>query len=957
MLAAEERVLVIGPGPVTLGQGPCFQYIAARGCRHLRRMGKRVLVLEDNPATLMDLDGDDGDLYMEPPAPEVIERIVDSACASAIWYGLAGRRGWLLALRLAGEDWFERLGFSAPGVEDRVTWLCGDRSLLRENLESAGIPNPAFRAVGSLREGQEAAEMLGFPLVVRPHFSSGGWGAGLAYNLEEYPLLLEDALRESPTGEVLVEEALLGWTKYVVLSLRDEKGRFRAAGVLEQLDEIHVHDADAVLVSPPVSAGGEGSYALREMAGEVSKALDLVGLAEVKLAVSPGWEDIYVIDVNPRPWRSMPLMETMLGEDLLRLHLELRAGGVLGRDADGEHATRVAGALVAVSRPAFHPERGEEGYLRLGCMSLGRRVFMAGDAAAAAAKAMQDLSRASGDGQRRAVCERLARLGSGVEARRPAQTGGLPRPEAGRGPHCLSRAAKAPKGETVMILSGSGEGADAGYEDEVNCCQALRACREMGAGTALYTPNQDFALMAAEEADAVWLGELEPGMVIEAAAGTERCRVVPHFGGPSAMACAKGLAEAGLEPLGWESLGACLAGGMVLEKLRGAGIAVADFVLSRGKEEGERALAGTRLPVLATVTSGYGRPPQRLIYSEEDGREFLQEFGREEVLWRPIREEAQEVQVEAVLGPGGCPIALLWEQVDEIGVSNCDGMAVYPPLFLTSEQSQRALELAAKAMAATGWRGNQSLRILLGGEGVWVWDMTPGSSPNLPFISRSSSLPLAAWGMMALAGRWPETHEETSDRNVVRAPLVPYGVIAGADILPSPQRRSTGSVLGVARDPTTALAKALWSEGLKPQPGGRVFLSVANREKRRAALLARELHEMGYVIMATRGTANALASAGVKVELARKLREGRPNILDFIRNGEVSLVINIPRGKSPHSDGFYIRAASARHGVPCITDMEVALALARGFHRGDPRAWEVLPLNEHRMSSPGVRGG
>jgi carbamoyl-phosphate synthase large subunit len=211
--------------------------------------------------------------------------------------------------------------------------------------------------------------------------------------------------------------------------------------------------------------------------------------------------------------------------------------------------------------------------------------------------------------------------------------------------------------------------------------------------------------------------------------------------------------------------------------------------------------------------------------------------------------------------------------------------------------------------------------------------------------------------MMALGGRNIAIEEACACCSAVRAPLIPFGVIAGSDILPSPQRRSTGAVMGMAKDPGVALAKALWSQGLRPQPGGRAFLSVANREKRRAVLLARELLEAGYILMATRGTAHALEAAGIRVETVNKLREGRPNILDLIRNGRVGLVVNIPRGKHPHSDGFYIRAASVRHGTPCITNMEVALALARGLRQADPPAWEVRPLDAYGRPKHEVRGG
>lgn len=957
-MSTDAIALVIGPGPVTLGQGACFQYTAARACRRLRRLGMRVLVLEDNPATLMDLGGGEDDLFIEPPAPEVVGRIVEQSGAGYIWYSLGGKRGWLLALRLAGEGWYEKLGLTTPGLEDRAMWLCGDRSLLRENLESRGIANPAFRAVANIREAQDAAESLGFPLVVRPHFSCGGWGAGLAYNLEEYPLLLEEAMRESITGEVLVEEALIGWRKYLALVMRDGQGDVGLAGILEQVEPMPKHDQDAVLVYPSPSLGREEAYALGEMAREVAESLDLLGLAEIKLAAGPGWEALHVIDVNPWPWRVTPLLETALGVNLLHVHLDLVMGKVLPR-AYLETGDRPApAAMVAVPRPGFRVEGDGEGYRALGCRSVGRNIFRGGDVAEAAAGALRVLSRTGNQDPEGGVVEILSVLNRGVGKYLSGQAGGETLPvEGGVVPICVSRGTEGDLGDGVLLLAGEERDPGGGYEADVNCFQALKAWKEEGGKAVLYTPDPCLALLAAEDADAVFLGPLVPACVSGTVYSTGVGGLVAHFGGSSAWHCAGELARSGLEVWGWEEPDAQWGARRLLERLRPAGLEVVDFSLSRGYEEGSGVLSKGVFPVLATVEGRWGERAQRLIYSREDGEEFLREFPGEEVLWREVREEAQEIQVEAVAGVSGGHLVLLWEQLDEAGICSADGLAVYPPFYLTSEQSARVLALVNNAIEVLGWRGNLSMKIFLNDGDIYLWDLCRGPSANLPFLHRASSLPLASYGMLSLSGREPEVQAGIDYCSAVRAPLIPFGVIAGSDILPSPQRRSTGAVMGVASDPGTALAKAMWSEGLKPQLGGRAFLSVANREKRRAVLLARELQAAGYVLMATRGTAHALAAAGIEVETANKLREGRPNILDYIRNGLVGMVINIPRGKHPHSDGFYIRAASARHGIPCITNMEVALALARGLREADPQAWEVRPLMEYGRHRHEVRGG
>jgi carbamoylphosphate synthase large subunit len=956
MAGPRENALVIGPGPVTLAQGPAFQYIAARACRRLRSLGLRVLVLEDNPATLMDVGAGEGDLFLEPAAAEVVEGIVSYAAIGSIWYGFGGRRGWVLAMRLAREGWYEESGMETPGLDDRAIWLCGDRSLLREALEAEGIRNPAFHTAGSMREGQDAAERLGFPLVVRPNFSCGGWGAGLAYNLEDYPELLEEAMRESLTGEVLVEEALDGWRKYIAMVLRDGSGRSCVAGVLEQQEPLPLHDGDSVLAYPAQLAGKEGEYAVSEMARKVADILDLSGLAEIKLAAAPGWEALYVVDVNPQPWRNMPLVETATGTDLLQAHMDLVMGKSLEKGVfELEHASPHEVTLV-LPDPTPRKEGEGEGYLALGCRSMGHMVLRGNDVAEAASRGLDQLRRAGYDGygaETTRALERLVRQGSKV----PRKAGGLQGVHAGESPpsYRMPCSGGGDASGGVMLLASDNGGPGGGYEANFNCYHAFKSWKDAGEKAAIYTPDLGFALLACEEADAVFLGPLEEQAARKAVSDARTDRLVAHFGGRAAMDLAAKLVSMDVEIQGLESIEGGERLKSALEKTRSAGLHVVGFKHNSGREEAEEILGKAEYPLLATVEEAGARSSQRLIYTPEDGAAFLREHPGP-VLWRPLREESQEVLVEAV-GTQGEHIVLLWEQVDAAGIFSTDGLGVYPPCYLTSEQSGKALTLARRTIDALGWRGNLSMRIHISNGDICLWSVSPGPSANLPFLYRASSMPLAAWGMMALHGREPATLKERETYNAVRAPLIPYGVIADSDILPTPQRRSTGAVIGLAKDPGMALAKALWSQGMRYKPGGKAFLSVANREKRRALMLARELIQAGFLIMATRGTAHALEAAGIGVETVNKLREGRPNILDLVRNGQVGLVINVPRGKHPHSDGFYIRAASARHGIPCITNMEVALALARGLRQADPPAWEVRPLEEYGRSRHEVRGG
>ena len=966
----EKTVLVVGPGPVTLEQGAGFQYLAARVCRCLRGRGFRVAALEDNPATLLDAGGGDAGLYMEAPLPEVVARVAGECGASSLWLGPAGRRGWALARELAAEGWLERTGLRVADLPDRVLWACGDRSLLRETLEMGGISNPAFRTASNLREAQEAASEIGYPVVLRPHFSCGGWGAGVAFNREELPGLFTEACGRSPGGEVLLEEYLGGWRKYVACVLRDSRGSVETAGMVEQLEPLPRHEEDSVVIVPPLPRG-ELYYALEEISRIVADLLDAVGLLEVKMAVSPGCEEAFVLDVDAGPRRVTPLLEVALGVDLVSRHVGLLCGG----EAQGvAPRTEPSGIFLAFPRFFYPEEEGrEEGHLPLGCRAVGRTVVAgrtAGEAARIALRLLEEDGRGVQAGTRH-ILQELARQAGGLtvweasgecrEAREaeehpfpsahgvPAEGGGGPgdgqghgaegaRLGVGREGHSYPLRLAWPTPGTgkggMMFLAPLGPRPGSGLEFHFALYHALRAWRGRGGRAAVYTVDPGFALYLMGEVDAVFLGPPSSDGVRRALQQAGTASLCPQFGGEEAFALAKRLSGEG-------GYGEVMGGGAAddppqfLGRLRSSGLPLVPLAV--GREEADRFLRDCRFPVHLAILAEDGETLKRVFYSPREAEEYLSRHPEGTPLLRELREDSLEVLVEAVAGGGRLYCLLAWERLQGPGGDAGDGPGVYPPLHLTSQQYERLREVVEEAVRLAGWNGNLSLRLTVEEGEMRIWDLSPGASEQLPFLARASSLDLAELGLAALLGEEPALGIEGAG-SAVRYPVTPLGVIAGEDILLNPCRRHTGEVMGLGDNPGTALAGILRSLGMRPRPGGRVLLSVANREKRRAVLLARELSEAGYRLAATRGTARALRAAGMEVEEVNKLREGRPHVLDLIRNGEVQLVVNIPRGRHPHSDGFYIREDAARHGIPCLTDMEAALALVRGIRAGGEEA-------------------
>ncbi|NPV59572.1 MAG: hypothetical protein HPY75_07905 [Actinobacteria bacterium] len=945
--------LVVGPGPIEPSRGAWRKWHAARLCALLRRMGHRVIALEDDPSTLMDMGAAAEDLYVEPPLPEVVEAIVETRGVEHIWYGAGGRRAGELAARLSADGAHRRLGVKTPDWDDRAWWTCGDRSLMRETLEGAGMENPRCCAVRHPGEAQPAADRLGFPLVARAHFSEGARGTGLAYNREDFQGLVEEASRESLTGEFLVEEVLDGWTKYIVLVMRDALGGSLVAGILEQLSPACLHEGDAVLITPPGCAGGEAAYALSQMAMRVAEVLELAGICEVKIAVAPAWEAMCVVDVNPVARDVLVLMEVLLGRDLVLAQARLAMGERTAETGWGAGPARREACLVAVPARVAMGELDGVGYLSLARRSPGWKVITAESAPRAAAMALSQAEgirrNKRGVGLDPRALESLMRIAAGKVVIH----------EKGAAPWapsylCVTRSTEGALEDGIMFTCGWGEKDGSGNERQALCIRALSAAKEMGRSAALYTSDPGLAMLAASEADACFLGELEAEWVAAAADELGMHTVTGIFGDGEAWTCAREL----------EGLGVCVLEGReallgdggpadTLGRLGSAGLPVTDFLACELDEEAK--VENMPFPLHGVRSDYPSRGSERLAYSSEEALRLARELGGG-VLWRPVNEDAREVQVEAVGGPQGCVAALLWEQLDSAGISPGDGIAVYPTTTLTTESKKRALELARGALEVLGWRGNVSMRIVVEDTGMRIWGVEPGTSELTAFLERASGIPLVRLGLDALLGEENGIEEAACARVSVRVPLLPRGSIPGTDILPSGRRRAAGAVMGTARDYGEALGKALLSLGIRPPVGGTALLSVADREKRKAVLLARELAQLGFRIVATRGTAHTLAAAGIEVGTVRKLREGRPNVLDLIRNGEVSLVVNIPRGRHPHCDGYYIREASVRKGVPCVTDMEVAMALVLGLKRAVYPLPEPRALAEHTPAA-GRAGG
>ncbi|MGH2635119.1 MAG: carbamoyl-phosphate synthase large subunit [Actinomycetota bacterium] len=1074
-----ETILLIGSGPIVIGQACEFDYSGTQACRVLRAEGYRIVLVNSNPATIM-TDPEFADAtYVEPLTPESVLRVIERERPDALLPTLGGQTALNVAVALAESGDLDRLDVGLIGAGLEAIHRAEDRSGFKATMQAAGLEVPRAGVARSVEEALALGEALGYPLIIRPSFTLGGGGSGFAGDGAELARVAARSLEVSPVTEILVEESIAGWKEFELEVMRDAADNAVVICSIENVDPMGVHTGDSITVAPAQTLSDREYQQMRDAALACIRAIGVeTGGSNIQFAVDPASGRQVLIEMNPRVSRSSALASKATGFPIAKIAALLAVGYTLDEvtnDITGEtpaafeptldyvvvkvprfafekfpeadpvltSSMKSVGEVMAIGRtftealgkawrslertgadlggPAASPIDLEElGVPTEGRLHLVEAALGAGHSVDAVARASgidawfvdqisQVMEEASGlegrsvdeldadrlwEAKRRGLSDRriAALTGSAevdVRARRTALgvravfktvdtcAGEFP----ARTPYHYStyeeedevRPAAQPR---VVILGAGPNRIGQGIEFDYACVHSASALRAAGYEAVMVNSNPETVSTDYDTSSRLYFEPLSTEDVLAVCEAEQPVGVVCQFGGQTPLRLAHDLEAAGFSVLGTPPSAIDLAEdrGKFAELLRELGIPAPPHGEARDLSEAREVAARIGYPVIVRPSYVLGGRAMEIVYGEDELERFVTtaaEAGPDHpVLIDRFLEGAIEIDVDAVCDGTDVFVGAVMEHIEEAGVHSGDSSCQIPPATLSEEELDRVEAITRTLARRLGVLGLINLQLATKDDRVWVLEANPRASRTVPFVSKAVGVPLAKVATMILLGRTLEDlaaeglvpadphHYRHLPYTAVKAAVLPFGRFPGVDTVLGPEMRSTGEVMGVDADSGRALAKALVASGAGLPRDGTVFVSMANRDKRAIAFPARRLAELGFRLLATKGTAGVLQRAGIPVTRVAKVSEGGRSVVDLIRDGEVDLVINTPFGRGPRTDGYYIRTAAAQAGIPCITTLPGALAALRGIEalRGAPGTPRSLQeLNEQALAASPVQ--
>ncbi len=1107
-----KKILLIGSGPIVIGQACEFDYSGTQACKALREEGYTVILVNSNPATIM-TDPETADrTYVEPITWEMVARIIERERPDALLPTLGGQTALNTAMDLHRHGVLEKFKVEMIGANPEAIAKAEDREKFKQAMQRIGIAVPASGVARSLSEAQEIYQRVGPVVVLRPSFTLGGTGGGIAYNREEFNDLVARGLDLSPVGEVLIEQSVIGWKEYELEVMRDRADNVVIVCSIENLDPMGVHTGDSITVAPAQTLTDKEYQRMRDAALAVIREIGVeTGGSNIQFAVNPDNGDMVAIEMNPRVSRSSALASKATGFPIAKIAAKLAVGYRLDElrnditretpacfeptidyvvtkiprwafekfpEADPTLTTQMksVGETMAIGR-TFKESlqkalRGlETGSFGLGCSRgdrwgtktqsaideieerLGRptaeRIWYIRYAFKAGLSLeeihhrtkidrwflhnirelveMEERLREWHSADRRARDEAglkallleakqygfsdrqlgfLWHLTEGEVRRLRTQLGILPtykrvdtcaaefeaytpyyystyeapigyvsgEPAAlaagwsGPGEDPAAYAAGSPdetvppKGkDRIIILGGGPNRIGQGIEFDYCCCQAAFALKEAGFETIMVNSNPETVSTDYDTSDHLFF---EPLTVEDVLNVCERMRpkgVIVQFGGQTPLNLARALAEAGVPIVGTsvDSIDAAEDRELFQELVNRLGLKQPANGTATDLPGAVIAARRIGYPVLVRPSFVLGGRAMEIVYDEASLARYvghaLEVSPGKPVLIDKFLESAIEVDVDCLSDGTRTIIGGVMQHIEEAGIHSGDSACVIPPHSLPAavvEEIRRQTRELARELNVKGLMNVQFAVQTRGDYTVYVLEVNPRASRTVPFVSKATGVPLARYAALVMVGKTLDelglTDGVVPKHFSVKESVFPFNKFPGVDIILGPEMRSTGEVMGIDDSFPLAFAKSqLAAYSALPQPDQRfVFVSVAERDKPELVPVARALDEMGYRLLATRGTAKLLRGHGINVTEVNKLQEGRPNLIDLMKNKAVALVINTPSGKGARTDEGKIRAAAVANGVTCITTLAAAQAAVEACRAVRERPWTVRALQD-----------
>ena len=1065
-----KKIMLIGAGPILIGQGCEFDYSGVQACKALRAEGYEIVLVNSNPATIM-TDPEFADrTYIEPMTFETLAEIVRRECPDALLATLGGQTALNLALRLYDEGVLRRYHVEMIGVGPEAIRRAEDRELFKETMAGLGIETPKSFSVHSLDEGRRAAEKIGsWPLILRPGFTLGGSGGGIARGAEEFETILQRGLDASLNREVLIEESLLGWKEFELEVIRDRRNRSAIVCSIENVDPMGIHTGDSVTVAPAQTLSDAEYQAMRTDSLRVMDAIGVeTGGSNVQWAVEPESGRRVIIEMNPRVSRSSALASKATGFPIAKIAALLAVGYTL--DELRNDITRTTPAcfepaldyvVTKVPRFTFEKFPGTDSTLGTQMKSVGEAMAIGrtfkesfqkairsldtghdGFGADAKCDALREKSDAEVDAEiRRPSPERyyyiyeglrrgrtvdeiralsgidryflrkmaelvetqrtltptaeslaaakadgfsdrqLARLLETDEARVFELRGELGiRPVFGTVDTCAGefeavtpyyystfdgvcdepvRPTPPDKKRRIMILGGGPNRIGQGIEFDYCCVHAAFALREAGCEVIMVNCNPETVSTDYDTSDKLYFEPLTFENVMAIYRREKPDGVILQFGGQTPLNLADALFEAGVPILGTtpRDIDAAEDRDLFRGLMRRLGIAQPRSEIAHTIDEALAAVERIGYPVLVRPSFVLGGRAMVIVYKEKYLRKFFEEAERVSsgpILIDRFLEHAVEVDVDSVSDGDRTVIGAIMEHVELAGIHSGDSACSIPPRSLSPETIETIRRYTHRIAEALHVCGLMNIQFAVQDGTVYMIEVNPRASRTVPFVSKSTGVPLAKKAALCMLGRTLDeaglTGEVTLPYVTFKEAVFPFAKFPGTDIALSPEMKSTGEVMSIEFADSQAYLKSQIAAGSALPKKGGVFVSLRDADKKDAIPLARELEELGFTIYATLGTATELYNHGLKCRAAYKISSGRPNILDFIDEGKISWIVNTPNpGAASKVDEIRMRTAAVMKGIPVTTTLSALEIAVRGLKNAEETG-TVRTLQEyHRL--------
>jgi len=1071
-----HKILLIGSGPIVIGQACEFDYSGTQACKALRDEGYEVVLVNSNPATIM-TDPEMADrTYIEPLTPEIVAKIIEQERPDALLPTMGGQTALNLAVALAKNGTLDQYGVELIGAKLPAIEMAEDRRLFKEAMERIGVGVCPSGLATTLEEAQAIAHQIStYPLIIRPAFTLGGTGGGIAYNQEEFEEIAQGGLDASPVSQILVEKSLLGWKEYELEVMRDLADNVVIICSIENLDPMGIHTGDSITVAPAQTLTDKEYQRLRDASIKIIREIGVeTGGSNIQFATNPNTGELIVIEMNPRVSRSSALASKATGFPIAKMAAKLAVGYTLDeipnditKKTPASFEPAIDYVVTKIPRFAFEKFPGSQPVLTTQMKSVGEAMAIGRTFQESFQKALRSLETGrSGWGcdrseklpsleqiraglrtpnpERIFTVRHAMQMGMGVEeifeltnidpwfldklqelletekflkrtplrSLTPEQLFAIKRQ--GFSDRQLAYASKTTEDEVrtyrkslgvipvyktvdtcaaefealtpyyystyeleesevlpsdkrkVMILGGGPNRIGQGIEFDYCCCHASFSLRQDGFETIMVNSNPETVSTDYDTSDRLYFEPLTKEDVLNIIEAENPEGVIIQFGGQTPLKLAVPLQnylsspDCPVQTRIWgtspDSIDTAEDRERFEQVLRQLDIRQPPNGIARSFSEARQVARKIDYPVVVRPSYVLGGRAMEIVYSDEELERYMTYAVQVEpdhpILIDKFLENAIEVDVDAIADQGGAVvIGGIMEHIEQAGIHSGDSACSLPTVSLNSAVLERIRTWTIELAKALKVIGLMNIQFAVQGDQVYILEANPRASRTVPFVAKAIGVPLAKMAARVMSGKsladLSFTTEVIPSHIAVKEAVLPFEKFPGTDTILGPEMRSTGEVMGIDTTFGTSFAKAELAANQRLPLSGTVFVSMSDRDKLPIVPIIQDFISLGFHIVATEGTRKALKEHGLEIELVLKLHEGRPHVLDFIKNEKIQLIINTPSGEEARADGRLIRRSALMYKIPIVTTIAGARATAAAIRSLQAQPLGVKALQEY----------